>query len=324
MQQFVIFTSHKHVFNVKHLWLFLQGLIQRFKYEWFEWRTNLHLLDPGLWLAGGRGVFAVSASPLARSPSKTERRTSWTRKHKIQSSSLQEDAKSFPKRYKEKWSSGICLNNPEGHCHTHWTARRSWRCPPASGGWRCPCSTSGGWRAEPWWRPEPAGGGPAAPAPSLHPGCVSARSESGSTAGSWALWCSDAQPGRLRGKDTRHVRQTSCCSKSDPSNIRSSVFSVSYCQVCLWAARCSWCRYRRWSVEVCGGRWSRRAPPSGSCSNQPAAHTTTAPGPPPAPPSSWTPPEPHPETTKQVCLTVGSKRILIEYLFICQLVKETD
>lgn len=229
-----------------------------------------------------------------------------------------------PKRYKEKWSSGICLNNPEGHCHTHWTARRSWRCPPASGGWRCPCSTSGGWRAEPWWRPEPAGGGPAAPAPSLHPGCVSARSESGSTAGSWALWCSDAQPGRLRGKDTRHVRQTSCCSKSDPSNVRSSVFSVSYCQVCLWAARCSWCRYRRWSVEVCGGRWSRRAPPSGSCSNQPAAHTTTAPGPPPAPPSSWKPPEPHPETTKQVCLTVGSKRILIEYLFICQLVKETD
>lgn len=80
MQQFVIFTSHKHVFNVKHLWLFLQGLIQRFKYEWFEWRTNLHLLDPGLWLAGGRGVFAVSASPLARSPSKTERRTSWTKK----------------------------------------------------------------------------------------------------------------------------------------------------------------------------------------------------------------------------------------------------
>lgn len=91
MQQFVIFTSHQHVFNVKHLWLFLQGLIQRFKYEWFEWRTNLHLLDPGLWLAGGRGVFAVSASPLARSPSKTERRTSWTRKHKIQSSSLQEN-----------------------------------------------------------------------------------------------------------------------------------------------------------------------------------------------------------------------------------------
>ena len=93
----------------------------------------------------------------------------------------------------------------KGHRHTHWTARRSWRCPPASGGWRCPCSTSVGWRAAPWWRPGPAGGGPAAPAPSLHPGCVSARSESGSTAGSWALWCSDTQPGRLRGKDTRHV-----------------------------------------------------------------------------------------------------------------------
>lgn len=81
-----------------------------------------------------------------------------------------------------------------------------------------------------------------------------------------------------------------------------------YSQFCLWAARCSCLlrcrRFRRCSPEVCGGRWSRRTPASGCCSKLPAARTTIAPGPPPAPPSFWTLPGPHPKTHKEVGSTI--------------------
>lgn len=38
--------------------------------------TNLHLVDPGLWLAGGGRLFSISSSPLPRPTPETERRTS--------------------------------------------------------------------------------------------------------------------------------------------------------------------------------------------------------------------------------------------------------
>lgn len=74
-------------------------------------------------------------------------------------------------------------------------------------------------------------------------------------------------------------------------------------------------RCRCCSAEDCGRRLSRRAAASAFCSNLPALNRTTAPGPPPGPPSSWTRPRPHPEENTKSS-TTGRLNTEISFLFL--------